>query len=74
MTKLNKIKTFVFDTAQYRIGDSRGAVGMLVVNYFENTFKIVGNELESGAKKEISAFAKDLLKRKHGKNFADKTL
>lgn len=68
------IKEFVFGTAEYFISDGNGDKVKLKVNYFDNYFEIVGlGELENSEfRKEVAKKAKDLLKRKHGVNFAKK--
>jgi len=70
MQKFKKVKTFVFDKAQYRVSDSSGNLGLLQIDYANNSFEMIGEGLEKSATAEIESFAEDLLQRKHGKNFA----
>lgn len=71
--KTKVIKEFKFDRAQYIVGDGSGGRVRLLVNYKKNTFKIIknGNRVDSGLDDELVGIARDLLKRKHGINFAE---
>lgn len=69
--KVHYIKAFVFNVAEYRISDGQHEI-MLTVDYSHNTFTITGDvaKIDTQLKTEIAAIAHDLLKRKHGVNFA----
>jgi len=73
MQKLKKVKTFVFDKAQYRVSDSSGNTGLLQINYANNPYEMSGAMLDKPAVAEIRLFAEDLLRRKHGRNFASES-
>ena len=70
------IKSFKFDKAQYFVGDGRGNELLLKVNYKDNKFDLEAKKTNGGGMKvlqnAVAIVAKDLLKRKHGVNFADK--
>ena len=73
MKNLKYIKSFVFDYAQYEVADESGNKGLLKVYYKTNTFDVETAGLNGKKlKTEASKIAKDLLKRKHGVNFAGK--
>ncbi len=61
-----KITKFYFDSAKYLVGDDEDE-GLLAIDYKNNKFSYSGK-----LKKEVGKIAKDLLKRKHNVNFADK--
>lgn len=61
-----KITKFYLDSAKYLIGDDKEAV-LLRVDYKNNVYSY-----SEKLKKEVGDIAQDLLKRKHGVNFADK--
>jgi len=68
MEKLTKLKSFMFDRAQYEIVDLEGNKGILLVDYKNNSYEIQGNIMEI-SRLELDAFAETILKRKHGVNF-----
>ena len=59
--------------AQYRIEDAESAI-VLNINYRDNTFEIETQSefVSDSLKNEVEEVARDLLSRKHGKNFAEK--
>lgn len=61
-----KITKFYLNKASYIVGNDV-RTDQLIVDYKNNEFKYKGK-----LDKEISEIAKNLLKRKHGINFADK--
>ena len=68
MEKLTKLKSFIFDVAQYEIEDKFGNKGTLKVNYKNKSYEIEGiTDIE--AYEELSLFAQTILDRKHGVNF-----
>lgn len=68
MEKLTKLKSFMFDNAQYEIEDKFGNKGILKVNYKAKSYEILGiKDIE--AYDELSLFAQTILDRKHGVNF-----
>lgn len=69
--KVQNIKAFLFNQAEYRITDGKSDV-MLKVDYANNAFAIeeLGQNADQKLKSEIAEIAQDLLKRKHGVNFA----
>jgi len=70
MEKLTKLKSFMFDKAQYQVVDRLGNTGLLKVNYKDKKFEIMG-DIESDSKKELTEFANTILDKKHGVNFAN---
>jgi hypothetical protein len=68
MEKLTKLKSFMFDKAQYGIVDLEGNKGILFVDYKNNSYEIQGNIMEI-SRLELDAFVETILKRKHGVNF-----
>jgi hypothetical protein len=74
MLKLKYTKGFFFDYAQYRVSDGNGNDVLLKVDYKNNNFTLEsnGNNKDNNFENEIRKFAKDMLAKKHGVNFADK--
>lgn len=70
MEKFEKINAFFFDKAQYKVSDSFGNTVVLKVDYWNNSYELIG-KLEKSAMEEINIFAKSILRRKHAVNFAD---
>lgn len=72
--KTKVIKEFRFDKAAYIVGDGNGERVRLQINYKENNFKIDknGSDIARDLEEEMVDIAKDLLKRKHAINFADR--
>lgn len=70
--QVKTIKEFRFNKAEYLVKRDKEAL-ILVIDYKNNTFKVlkespvVSNELEIEARE----IAEDLLRRKHGVNFAE---
>lgn len=70
------VKTFLFNKAQYRVGDEKGNQILLKIDYWNNSFEI--ETLKNGKsgflflKKEGKRIAKDLLNKKHKVNFSDR--
>ncbi len=64
------LKSFLFDKAKYLAADENGQEVLLVVDYKNNTYKLVG-EGSRELRTELGVIAADLLKRKHKVNFAD---
>lgn len=71
--KSKHIKMFVFDKAQYFVGDGNGNNVILQINYHLNTFEVRSKKVivDQHFTKEVEKIAKELLHRKHGKNFAN---
>ncbi len=68
-----KIARFYFDNATYRVADENDNEVLLMVDYKNNRFELV--EQEARAKdfvEKVGLIAVDLLKKKHGVNFAGK--
>lgn len=61
-----KITKFYLNKASYLVGDGI-RTDLLIMDYKNNEFKYEGN-----LDKEVGKIARNLLKRKHGINFADK--
>lgn len=74
MKQLKNVQKFTFETAQYRIDDGNGGTVRLWVDYKNNTFSIdEGVCLQNRAlRREAAEIAANLLKRKHGVNFAER--
>lgn len=72
MVKLKHTKKFLFDYAQYTVSDNGREEYLLKIYYKKNRYELVKNGRVVGKKfeDEIRKFAKDLLSRKHGINFA----
>lgn len=68
------INEFLFDKASYRIIAHDGTSIKLIVNYDKNSFVIIGGTKGSSVIRELQRIAKDLLIRKHKKNFAERVL
>lgn len=70
--KTKYVKSFIFDQAQYLVSDGSKPV-TLKVNYKDNkyTLETKGARLPQQLRKELNEIAKDLLVRKHAKNFAE---
>lgn len=70
--KTKYIKSFEFDTAQYIVSDGKVSF-RLKVFYKDNYFHLepIAKEIPAYLSAEISDIAKDLLERKHGRNFAE---
>lgn len=70
--KRKYIKKFIFDKAQYYVGDGNGNEVLLKINYYNKTYrlhtktKITDQKFEN----DLKGIAEELLERKHGKNFA----
>jgi len=63
-----KITKFYIDKAVYKAGDDLGREVRVEIDYWNNSFKV------SNRDEKLEHVAKDLLKRKHKVNFADKLL
>lgn len=61
-----KITKFYFNKASYLVGDHQNEA-LLVVDYKNNKFGYDGRR-----KRAVVRIARDLLRRKHGVNFADR--
>ena len=74
MKNLKHITSFIFDKAQYCVGDRSGNKLMLKINYKDNGFNVVVLEKANLdikiLRKEAAEIATDLLKRKSKVNFA----
>ena len=68
---MTKITKFYFNKATYLIGDDHNEF-LLIVDYKNNKFNLVGKKGTKGLRKEAAVVARDLLKRKSGINFADR--
>jgi hypothetical protein len=75
MKQLKTIKTFEFDSAHYRLDDGRGNSVMLDIDYKNNQYHITNASRSDNQafRQEIAEVAVDLLRRKHGVNFAHKS-
>jgi hypothetical protein len=69
-------KSFLFEKAQYVLGDGNGNKLMLTVDYKNNSYSDIFLKKNGGGyseiQKEAEEIAKDLLKRKHKINFVNK--
>lgn len=80
MRELKTIKELMFGTADYHISDGNGDALVLHVDYKNGTYNLsnLSNSRQGDTvspsnpefRKEVSKLADDLLKRKHGVNFA----
>jgi len=71
MINNKRIKSFMFDYAQYEIEDINKNKGLLIVNYKDNKYNYIGSS-DKYLLIEISKIATDLLAKKHKVNFAEK--
>lgn len=71
--RIDTIQKFIFNKAEYLIGDNRGVV-LLRIDYYHNDYEIEqrGEIITEELKQEVHEVARDLLKRKHGVNFVDR--
>jgi hypothetical protein len=70
--KTKYITRFEFDSAQYKIDNNLDSL-LLQVDYKNRKYKIVSkNKLSKEFTNEVRKIARDLLKRKHGVNFAER--
>ncbi len=72
--KTRFIEKFYFNKAEYFVEDEQGNRAKLVMDYWGNSYKIeaVSGLVNEETASELNELAKDLLSRKHGKNFAEK--
>ena len=71
--KVQYLNSFLFDTATYIISDENGQSAQLIVNYKDGKYQIeTKGNVNAQALDEISTIASDLLKRKSGKNIAER--
>lgn len=70
--KTKYIKSFIFDQARYLVSDGSRRLA-LKVDYKGNKYNIEEGDvrLPQQLRKELGEIAKDLLLRKHNKNFAE---
>lgn len=68
--KTKSITLFLFQKAVYKVADTDNSA-LLEVNYRDNSFKVTGTGFSNAFENELQEVAKDLLKRKHNKNFAE---
>lgn len=71
--KTTHITQFIFGEAKYLTIDHKGNKVVLMVDYFKNKFEVLGEDVPTDTLRELEIIAKDLLRRKHQKNFADNT-
>ena len=71
--KIDTMKKFIFNKAEYLIEDTPGAV-LLRVDYYHNSYEIEqqSNNMSEELIQKIHKIAKSLLKRKHGVNFVER--
>lgn len=71
--KTRFIKEFRFNQAEYYLSDTNGNKITLKIDYHNNKYQILSQKtnVDSLVEHEIKSLAKDLLKRKHRKNFAE---
>ncbi len=69
---MKHIKQFIFNNARYNVRGFQDDV-ILEIDYLDNRYKLIsyGNILSKDFERDVHAIAQDLLKRKHGINFAD---
>lgn len=74
MKNLKYTKTFIFDYAQYKLADRQGDQIILKIDYAKNkhAIKSLTKTIHLRFRKEASKIARDLLKRKHKVNFANR--
>ncbi len=72
MRQRKHIKRFMFGSAKYYVNDGNGSDVILKVDYEHNTYSLedTGRSINEPFKQEVVSVAADLLKRKHGVNFA----
>ena len=72
MTHFSTITSFTFGHAVYYASDGAGDSVVLRVYYARNRFRIEsrGQRVNPDFRAELAAFARDMLRRKHGVNFA----
>ena len=72
MIKHKPMQRFMFGTATYVVSDKAGSVIMLKIDYEHNVYALddAGAASNEGFRQEVAAIAADLLRRKHGVNFA----
>lgn len=68
------VQSFMFNYAQYEVGDSAGTKALLKIHYAENKYEVeeLGNPISPAFRCELARIATDLLGRKHGVNFVDR--
>jgi len=71
--RVQHIQKFIFQIAHYWLEDAESAL-LLKINYRDNTFEIEAqtDRVSNSLRNEAEEVARDLLSRKHGKNFAEK--
>lgn len=69
------VQSFTFKNAVYYASDGFGDTVALRIYYARNKYRIqsLGTVVNNSFRQELSNFAKDLLERKHGVNFATKS-
>ena len=74
MARKKHITSFRFDYAQYEVEDGQGNKALLKVHYAANDFQIEDKHLpvSQNFRQDLAAIARELLRRKHGVNFADR--
>lgn len=72
MTHLKNVQKFTFDLAQYRVDDGNGGTLLLRVDYKNNNYSIEGSPRHKALRRDAAEIARNLLKRKHGVNFAER--
>lgn len=74
MKKAYTIRHFFFNFAEYRVSGGSSDEVLLRVYYKDNRYEIVSvkGQENRAFRKELSAFAEDLLRRKHNMDFAEK--
>ena len=71
--KVQYLHSFFFETATHIISDEYGQSAQLMVNYKEGEYQIeTKGKVSAQALDEIATIASDLLKRKRGKNIAER--
>ncbi|OGY40359.1 MAG: hypothetical protein A2570_03735 [Candidatus Brennerbacteria bacterium RIFOXYD1_FULL_41_16] len=74
MIDIKHIKTFIFNHAQYKMSDEKGNEIILKIDYKNNSYSLknISKTVNKSFRTEARMIARDLLRRKHGINFADK--
>ena len=73
MKKHKSIKRFMFGSAQYNVSDGNGSNIVLRIDYEHGTYALEDKDkIPNGPfRQEVASIALDLIKRKHGVNFAE---
>lgn len=73
MKQAKSIERFIMGTAHYYVSGTGGDEAVLLIDYRNNSYALEkrGEFLDQAFEHDISTIAQDLLRRKHGVNFAE---